>query len=295
MGLRVKITGSEGFIGSLLCEKLNVPKENRIDIVNCDDHDVRVESNRRTIVQDCDVLIHLAGLTGFQQCQSWQESHKMNGHVTKELAKLHKEAGGKKFIFASTSAVYGEATSYVMREEDPCSPRSNYGRSKHIGEEVMTLKDEDYEVIIFRKSNVYGQSINNKGINAIDKFIDSYLNKEKLQIQGNGEQKRDFVHILDVVSAYADVATQKVRSGIYNIGGTENITIAELAKLVNKIGYAVFRYKVRIDKGNDNSSASLNHDFIYDHSKARMEWVYKPIFALDDYIKERMGRHLRKE
>ena len=92
------------------------------------------------------------------------------------------------------------------------------------------MRTRDFKVFIVRKSNVFGRGTFCKDVTVMEKFIDNYLKKKEIGVSGTGVQKRDFVHIMDVVRLYSQIAlSEKARSGIYNVGGNGNVSIRELA------------------------------------------------------------------
>lgn len=290
--MRISITGSEGFLGGVIKKLLSIPYDSQYDILT--GKDITRSEVQDEIASKFDILIHLAALSGVKACSNNPDYAKnLNIDSTLELARKLKISGGKRFIFASSSAVYGEACTYKMDESHPVNPRSLYGQTKLAAEKILDLADKKFEIIIFRQSNLYGFGMKWKGITVIDQFIHNYLNKLPLNIIGTGSQKRDFVHVMDVMSLYSKVAqVKKVRSGIYNVGGTETYSIRALAELINDLGESILGYRVPIEFTPANNEV-LWHDFKFDYSKAMMEFQYKPVMTLDDYIKERLGIAIR--
>ena len=283
---KISVTGSKGFIGSWLCSYLQVPNLRRFDLETGDD--LLYSTVQDLVVNRSDVIIHLAALSGLKACnERYKLADMVNHEATIQLAEKAKAGGVKRFIFASSSSVYGEAYKYLIDETHLTRPRNVYGETKLKAERISFLADDSFEVVILRKSNVYCFGMKWKGETVIDKFIESYLRKESIKINGTGTQKRDFVHIMDVVSLYGKIAMMpKVRSGIYNIGGTETISIRALAHQINDVGEAVFGYRVPIESIEGPTGAGW-HDFKYDFSLAKMEFQYNPVFYIDDYLKER--------
>ena len=210
-----------------------------------------------------------------------------------EIAAKDSKSQIRRFIYASSSSVYGEAESFSITEEHTTSSRTIYGKTKLIGEECLKFAGNKLDVIVLRKSNLYGYGLTWKGKTVIDSFIKSYLDKQPIKINGNGTQKRDFVHIMDICSLYSRIArSRKARTGIYNVGGPETLSMNRLANMVNEIGLDIFGYTVPITYlPQDNGSAW--HDFVYDCQKARMEFQYVPKFTIDYYVRERMLIALR--
>lgn len=281
---KIAVTGSSGFIGSLLCRRLEIPELRRGS-----------RSQGRELDLDCDCLVHLAGLSGIKQCEENPELvYRVNADETLRLAETAKEAGIRRFVFASTSAVYGEAVRSLINEGHPTHPKSVYGKSKLKGEEVFVLADESFEVVVLRKSNVYGYGLSLKGRNAVDLFLERYFARKPIEITGDGAQMRDFIHVMDAVRIYAEVATaEQVKSGIYNVGGPESISILALAEKINKVGKALLGYEVPLEFKPGKEGVQWR-GARYDCSKARSGLHYEPIFALEDYLKERMLMTLRE-
>lgn len=289
----IGVTGACGFIGSWLSLALSNEKLNLCDVEI--GVDILSEANREHFVNKSTTIVHLAAISGIKDCEKNPVyAYLLNRDLTIDLCKEAKKAGVRRFVFASSSAVYGEAMEYLIDEKHPCEPRGVYGKSKLEAEMILDFASRDFEVVILRKSNVYGFGTKWKGKTVVDQFIERYIAKEPIEIVGNGMQKRDFLHIMDAVRLYAQIArANKCRSGIYNVGGPETISIRGLADLVNDIGESIFGHRVPIVFKDGQSGAGW-HDFKYDFSKARMEFQYEPKFSLDDAIKERLLLEMRE-
>ena len=293
--MNIKVTGSSGYVGSLLCKILNLPLENRFDILDCNNPmDIKHDSVQELICNKADVIVHLAGISGLKACQDNEIlSNETNTLATVRLAEKAKKSGVKRFIFASSSAVYGEAQRYRMDEAHPTEPRSSYGQQKLRAEEILKLACKTFEVIILRKSNLYGYGLTCKGITVIDKFLESVVKNEAIIITGTGAQRRDFFHVLDAVIVYKRLAlSKKLRSGIYNLGGGETPSIRELAEKINDLADLILSRRSEIQFKPD-TLGMMSHDFRYDFSKARCEFGYTPSFTTDFYIKEKLLIELR--
>lgn len=294
MTKRTVITGSSGFVGSLLCRVLPIPIADRYDILDGVSGDITNSIIQSDICRDASTIIHLAAISGIKACSDHPtSSFAINVLATQQLALAAKKAGVRRFVFASSSAVYGEAQSYKMDETHPTDPRSEYGKQKLKAESILGLSSEEFEVIVLRKSNLYGWGMVWKGITVIDKFIDACLLHEPMKLVGTGSQKRDFLHVLDAVKVYTTLINAKrVRSGIYNLGGHTPLSVRQIAEMVNDISEEVTGHRSPIDFLPDDGSP-LFHDFKYDSTKARMEFQYQPCMTVEFYIKERFLSAIR--
>jgi len=260
-----------------------------------DGEDITQNRVIENVVCGAGTIIHLAAMSGLKPCEeSPALADEINHKTTVRLAKRAKEAGVNRFIFASTSAVYGEASEYKMDESHITNPRSVYGQTKLHAEEILKLADPSFKVVILRKSNVYGYGTQIKGNTVIDIFLDKFFNHKSITIKGTGEQRRDFVHIFDISNLYANIAlSNRVRSGIYNVGGLDCLSVRSVAETINEIGYKVFGYRVPI-KFEPQDTGMTSHNFIYDWTKAKMEFMYFPLISFEYYILERMLKKLRE-
>jgi len=151
-----------------------------------------------------------------------------------------REANVRKVIYSSTSSAYG-LNKYPNYETDPNDCLNPYSVSKVAGEELCTLYTKLYglKTIIFRYFNVYGERSPTTGQYApvIGIFLRQKNTDEPLTIVGDGEQRRDFVHVQDVANANVMVALANLDDEsygtVYNIGNGENISILEVAQLIS--------------------------------------------------------------
>lgn len=292
--MSIAITGSSGFVGSVVKRILNIPDNLCFDIEKGDD--ISTESTISTICSRATTVIHLAAISGVAKCeQSRSEASMYNTEATLNLAEsMSKLPGMKRLIFSSSSAVYGEAQSYLMDELHPAEPRTHYGQTKLLAERIMEYSSNSFQIIILRPSNIYGYGMSWKEGTVLSLFISAHLEKRPITITGSGSQKRDFVHIVDISRLYARLATApSSRSGIYNIGGNETVSMRALAEMVNEVGESVLGYRVPIEFKPD-ANESLYHDFKYVSDKAKHQFQYEPKLNLRYAIAERMMIHLRK-
>lgn len=239
--MRVLITGGCGFIGSHVADRLfkegheiyimdnlstgsieNIPFRHKfynLDI--CDEECEKVLQCNKP-----DIVIHLAAQTSVDtSLLSPYLDTKTNVLGTANMLSLSAKYGVKKFLFASSAAVYGNPEETPLREESKTDPLSPYGMSKRTGELYCSKWSEIYglNTLCFRFSNVYGpgQGIAGEG-GVISIFIQKLLDNQPLIIYGDGNQTRDFIYVEDLADALCKALDSRY-SGIMNLStNTEN-------------------------------------------------------------------------
>jgi nucleoside-diphosphate-sugar epimerase len=146
----------------------------------------------------------------------------------------------KRFVFASSAAVYGDAEHFPLKETHLPLLISPYALSKLAGEYYCRIFSgfSGLETICLRYFNVFGpgQSVNDDYASVIPKFIHHLLKDEPIPILGTGLQTRDFVYIKNIVSANVLSATAPgIKHEVFNVASGEDITILALAELLNRI------------------------------------------------------------
>ena len=142
-----------------------------------------------------------------------------------------------RFVYASSSAVYGEQEKLPITEDAPLKPTNTYGATKLAGEALVNAyRDEKgLSTIALRYFNVYGPGmLGGLYAGVIYKFLKAALRGKPLTIYGDGEQTRDFVYVEDVARANLKALESRV-GGVFNIGSGNSITINELARITLEI------------------------------------------------------------
>lgn len=238
------VTGAAGFIGSH-CVDLLLEKE--ISVVGVDNlrtGDLRnletAQSKQCFVFSKTDILdeealrtlfekhrfegvLHLAALVSVVESFSKiQYNAQLNLYSTDLLARLCIEYGCKRFVFASSAAVYGDNPVLPSREDHKTNPRSPYAGAK-LASEVMLLTyaaHYDIEVVCFRYFNVYGprQNPHSPYSGVLSIFLQRFSSNRPITVYGDGEQTRDFIAVQDVAFANVEALTTPLAiSGRYNL------------------------------------------------------------------------------
>jgi UDP-glucose 4-epimerase len=201
--------------------------------------------------------------------------------VTGTLSVLEavRAAGVKRVVYAASSSAYGDQEVLPLSVDLPPQPKSPYALHKYIGEEYMRLWSELFEIetISLRFFNVYGPHLDPDGPYAlvIGRFLKLALQGKPLTITGDGEQTRDFTHVLDVVDAVLKAATVSGvgRGEVFNVGAGNQTSINELAHM---IGGDIEYVDARIEPKHTKADITL--------TKEQLDW--EPTFSLSDGVAE---------
>ena len=260
--MKYVITGGAGFIGSNLAERL-VKEGNEVHVIdnfsfgkleNCNKKahyfniDLSQKSNFNQVKEVCknaDSVFHLACIARVQPSIKNPVEYEMNNTIsTVNILKASVESNVRRFIYSSSSSVYGNQTNLPLKEDFKTNPLSPYGAQKLYGEILCKTFSKVYglETVSLRYFNVYGEKQNIDGAYAlvIGIFLNQRSNEKSLTIRGDGSQRRDFTNVGDVVRANILASkSEHVGSGeIINIGNGKNKSINEIASYVGgKIKY----------------------------------------------------------
>ena len=250
--MKVLITGGAGFIGSHLADKLvemgcqvsiiDNLSTGKLENINPAIYHWNEDLNKIPIedlisyLKGVKYVFHLAAKTSVEESihnPSLYLNHNLYG-MTKLLSACAK-SGVKRFIFSSSSSVYGEATVVPTPETIPTNPLSPYALSKLQGEKLCKLYSNVYnlDTVSLRYFNAYGERMNEEGSYklVIPIFAELIKQGKPCTIVNDGKQKRDFVYVKDIVNANIRAATNQADlfGGVFNIGNGENYSVNELA------------------------------------------------------------------
>ena len=302
--MKALVTGCAGFIGSHITDRLLADgymvtgidcftdyysrslKEANILDARKDPHFTFIEKDIMEIKDfpEVDYVFHEAAQAGVRA--SWGSSFSIytrnNVEATQRLLEYYRDTRLQKFIYASSSSVYGDAP-LPMREDMRPQPISPYGVSKLAAEHLCYLYWKNFKVptLSLRYFTVYGpRQRPDMGIN---KFASAIGSGTPLTVYGDGNQTRDFTFISDVVVANLLAARYPESGETFNIGGGNRISVNGLIKEIEKAGKrkAIIRY-TEFQKGD-----AL--DTLADTTKAREHLGWQPRVP----ITEGIGKYLR--
>lgn len=257
--MRVIVTGGAGFIGSNLVDRLiddghevsvidnlSTGKDKNINpkakFYRKDITQMRRDSDF-TMFEGVDVVFHTAAMARVQpSIEDPISFNRVNVDGTLNLLKACVDYGVKRFVFSSSSSVYGNVDTFPTSENSPLNPISPYALQKLIGEQYCKLFSDIYglETVCLRYFNVYGkrQLLEGAYTLVMGKFAQQLLNNEPMTIRGDGEQRRDFTYVGDVVEANVlastntKMYTDNVKCRAFNIGNGDNRSVNQIADML---------------------------------------------------------------
>ena len=161
----------------------------------------------------------------------------VNVSGTLRMLKLAHNLGVKRFVYSASSSCYGNNENFPTPETESTNPLSPYGLQKYIGEQYCKMFSEVYglDTVSLRYFNVYGERTNLEGAYklVIGIFADQMMKGNPLTITNDGEQRRDFTYVGDVVNAniLAGTNTDDLKGESFNIGNGDNYSVNELADM----------------------------------------------------------------
>jgi UDP-glucose 4-epimerase len=255
-GRKVLVTGAAGFIGNEVCRQLlsagasvtaidnlvNGKRENLFDLKEIDFRvvDVRDHDRMRAALTGQSLVLHLACLGVRHSIHSPLENHEVNATATLHLVEIARTLNVGRFVYVSSSEVYGNAQSAPMTEQHPTWPMTVYGAAKLAGERYTDAfwRTYGYPTTIVRPFNTYGPRSHHEGDSGevIPKFLLRALCGETLKIHGDGGQSRDFTYVTDTAAGIISCASNPRTIGeTINLGSGNEITVNDLTKIVARV------------------------------------------------------------
>jgi len=259
---RVLVTGGAGFVGSHIVDKLlgkglevvvidNLTTGSLRKIAHHEEKgefhfvkgDILDFSTVRKTMKDIDAVFHEAALTSVTlSVENPILANEINVKGTLNLLKASSDLGVKRFIYASSAAVYGDTKSPQKKEDILTNPKSPYGISKLAAENYVKIFQRLYglETVSLRYFNVYGPrqrfDINCAYGGVITIFVNRLLKNMPPIIFGDGEQTRDFIFVDDIVEANMLALNSRTACGdVFNIGTGIGVSVNQIAELLKDL------------------------------------------------------------
>ena len=299
--MKAVVTGAAGFIGSRISFKLLESghtvtgidcmtdfyprwiKQRNLDFLtdreafSFIEKDV-VDIDSKPLLGDADCVFHLAAQAGVRS--SWGKSFsdyvRFNIEATQKLLEGARDSKVRKFVYASSSSVYGLSPELPWKENGPLRPHSPYGVTKLAAENLCSLYHANYGLptVSLRFFTVYGPG--QRPDMAFHRFLKAVWEEKPIVVFGDGHQTRDFTYIDDIIEATVS-SLDCGRSGeVYNIGGGHRLSLNEIIEIMSK----VCRKKIEVVR-NDVQKGDVPDTFA-DIRKAGLEMGYVPRTDIED-------------
>ena len=259
--MKALVTGGAGFIGSHLAEALcrrgaqvivldnlllgkvsNLDWKRSGDALEFVEGDVLDDKLTKQLVAGCDWVFHEAALPSVPRSVADPVKSNLNNiNATLQLLVVARDAGVKRFLFASSSSVYGDVDVPAKHEKLPPNPLSPYALQNYVGEKYCQLFHQLYGMptVSLRYFNVFGprQAFDSPYSGVIAKYCTGMLAGKEPVIFGDGLQARDFTYIENVVSANllaAEAPVERVAGRMFNVAGGQSISLLQLVADLNR-------------------------------------------------------------
>ncbi|MFD5820101.1 NAD-dependent epimerase/dehydratase family protein [Streptomyces sp. NPDC127038] len=277
--MRVLLTGHQGYLGTVMAPVLAAAGHEVVGLdsglfADCvlgptpaDPPGPRVDLRDVTAehVAGVDAVIHLAALSNDPLGSLAPElTYDINHHASVKLARLAREAGVRRFLYASTCSVYGAAGGdELVAEEAPLRPVTPYAESKvRVEDDLHELADGDFSPVYMRNATAFGYSPRLRADIVLNNLVGHALLSGEVLVLSDGTPWRPLVHAADIARAFTaalDAPRDAVHDRAFNIGSeTNNVTVAEIAE---QVAEAVEGAKVVITGENGADPRSYRVDF----------------------------------
>jgi nucleoside-diphosphate-sugar epimerase len=303
--MKALVTGGAGFIGSHLSERLLAAGDEVVALDAFTDYYPRALKERNlegllgrpgyrfvegaigdvdmpSLLPGVDCVFHLAAQAGVRR--SWGRDFRiytaLNVDATQTLLEACVGRPIGRFIYASSSSIYGDEVGLPMREDALPQPVSPYGVTKLAAEQLCHLYFVNHEVpaVSLRYFTVYGPR--QRPDMGFHRFFSAVLDGRPVSQFGDGRQTRDFTYVSDAVAATAAAAVRGVPGRVYNIGGGSRVSLREVLDLIARVsGRAMHVDRQPAQKGD-------MRDTYADTSRARADLGFAPAVGLEEGLRE---------
>ena len=300
--MKIFVTGGSGYCGSMLVPMLlqdghhvtvfdvmyfgfeHLPNHERLDII---EGDIRNAPLLESKARDHDIFISLACISNDASFELDEKlSTSINLDAFEPMVVAAKNAGCRRFIYASSSSVYGVSDAPDVTEDHPLVPLTLYNKYKGMCEPLLSRHtDENFVGVTFRPATVCGYAPRLRLDLSVNILTNHAINKNKITVFG-GSQLRPNLHVADYCDAVRllmDAPDELIADEIFNVG-YENKSINDIALIVKRVVEEEFPEKAPIEivrtESDDNRSYHINSDKIY------RILGYKPKRTIDDAVKD---------
>ena len=301
----VLVTGGAGYVGAVLVPRL-LAAGRRVKVIDLymlgrdilgsarrdaalEEHvgDIRDQELLKRVLPGCDAVIHLACISNDPSFELNPELGKsINFDAFEPLVRISKESGVRRFIYSSTSSVYGVSDRPEVTEDTELEPLTDYSKYKALCEPILLkYQSPDFTTVIIRPATVCGFSPRQRLDLVVNILTNHAVNSGKIKVLG-GAQLRPNIHIADIVDLYVrmlEYPEHMIAGKTFN-AGFENHSVAELAQIVKQVDQAEMpgREVIEIEtvSTNDNRSYRINSD------KIRRELGWESRFTIQDGVRE---------
>ncbi|MGE0564829.1 MAG: NAD-dependent epimerase/dehydratase family protein [Pseudolabrys sp.] len=297
----VLVTGGAGYVGHVLTPRLlaegynvtvfdklffgcRLPNDPKLRVV---EGDIRDTAKLAEAFQGQDAVLHLACISNDASFELDEKlSETINYDCFEPLVVAAKDAGVKRFVYCSSSSVYGVSDSPNVTEDHPLVPLTLYNKFKGMCEPLLWKhKSDDFTCVTVRPATICGYSPRTRLDLSVNILTNHAINKGVITVFG-GNQMRPNLHIEDMVDAYLlmlDAPKEKINGEVFNIG-FQNYSIAEIARMVKSVVEEEMpelgEIKIEVTPSNDYRSYHVNSD------KVNRVLGFKPKHSIEDAVRD---------
>ncbi|MBI2756460.1 MAG: SDR family oxidoreductase [Chloroflexi bacterium] len=298
----VYVTGGAGYVGAVLIPKL-LDKGYKVRVLDlflfghdvlpenpnleCIQGDMRDQDLLRQTIPGSDAVIHLACISNDPSFELNPElSKSINYDAFEPLVRISKESGVQRFIYASTSSVYGVSDAPDVTEDHPLVPLTDYNKYKGMCEPILfQYQSPDFTTVIIRPATVCGYSPRQRLDLTVNILTNLAVNNRKITIFG-GSQKRPNIHVDDIAELYVDLLErpkEQIAGKTFN-AAYENHTVSELGEMVRAVvsGEMPELGPIEVDTSPSNDLRSYH----VSSAKIRRELGWAPKRTVEDAIRD---------
>ena len=251
--MKYLVTGGCGFIGSNLVDHL-IKNNNKVIVIDNESSESAYKNSKakyykldilnsketNTLYKNVDCVFHMAAKARIQKCiLDPIETFRTNYIGTLSVLECSKKNNVRRIVVSSTSSIYGN-NKIPQKETDKTDCLNPYSKSKLDAEEICKFYNKIYnmDIVILRYFNVYGPRQSKKGpySSLLGIFEKQYKENKPLTIVGDGNQKRDFTQINDVIQANMLVCSyrNKINSDVFNVGSGMSHSVLDIAQAISR-------------------------------------------------------------